>query len=470
MQLGEQGTAAIGLAGALLLLGGVLAQPLFLIGAACLGSVILAKQLVLITELHRTNTSITVEQSVSRQYVTPNEPTRYQLDASRTIDLHGTLSVAAQLPPYAQIPHGDSPAIALDTLEAGTRSIELSWAVAGSHTIGRPRLHLADPDDWLETDCLVGNELPVLVEPAQPPAITVSQGGQPVAAAYGEHEGGPFGHGITPAELRRYLPGDTAGSIDWKATARLGEPYVREYESESDLEALLVLDHRAAVADADQFVYLREFALGYVSAAQSVGDPVGLVSVGDGGITTQLWPQASESQYRRLRDTLVELTPTQQIREPSSDTLSPAVARELASTLRTADNFTIVAPYFDARDAYLHRIAEQPLFTATQHAIDRLSGNRVTVLLTDDSARTEIWETAKLASRGAGQCLVFLTPRALYDTSRLSDLDAAAERYVSFESFRRDLDAMPGVRAFEITPSDRPATLLANPAGARSPA
>jgi len=34
-------------------------------------------------------------------------------------------------------------------------------------------------------------------------------------------------------------------NIDWKSTARLGEPYVRETEGETDRHTALLVDHRA---------------------------------------------------------------------------------------------------------------------------------------------------------------------------------------------------------------------------------
>ena len=51
----------------------------------------------------------------------------------------------------------------------------------------------------------------------------------------------------------------------------------------------------------------------------------------------------------------------------------------------------------------------------------RLRGTTWTVLLADDSRPTETRETAKIARRGSGQSLVFLTPTVLFE-AEVADL------------------------------------------------
>ena len=60
----------------------------------------------------------------------------------------------------------------------------------------------------------------------------------------GRHASKLRGRGLNFEELRHYLPGDDTRTIDWKVTARTGEPYVRVYTEERDRPALLVVDQR----------------------------------------------------------------------------------------------------------------------------------------------------------------------------------------------------------------------------------
>ena len=55
------------------------------------------------------------------------------------------------------------------------------------------------------------------------------------------------GAGIDFADLRAYTPDDDVRHIDWNVTARLDEPYVRQYHEDRDLTAWLVLDRSASM-------------------------------------------------------------------------------------------------------------------------------------------------------------------------------------------------------------------------------
>ena len=55
------------------------------------------------------------------------------------------------------------------------------------------------------------------------------------------------GPGIDFTDLRLYLPEDDVRHIDWNVTARLDEPYVRQYTEERELTAWLVVDRSASM-------------------------------------------------------------------------------------------------------------------------------------------------------------------------------------------------------------------------------
>lgn len=54
------------------------------------------------------------------------------------------------------------------------------------------------------------------------------------------------GSGIEFDELRPYVPGDDIRSIDWKALARTGEPFVRHYREDRDLTVIFAVDVSAS--------------------------------------------------------------------------------------------------------------------------------------------------------------------------------------------------------------------------------
>ena len=60
----------------------------------------------------------------------------------------------------------------------------------------------------------------------------------------GRHASRLRGRGLNFEELRGYVDGDDIRTIDWKVTARTGEPHVRVYTEERDRPTLLIVDHR----------------------------------------------------------------------------------------------------------------------------------------------------------------------------------------------------------------------------------
>lgn len=50
------------------------------------------------------------------------------------------------------------------------------------------------------------------------------------------------GQGIEFSDVREYFPGDNVRSIDWNVTARMGKPFIKQYEEDRELNVFLVLD------------------------------------------------------------------------------------------------------------------------------------------------------------------------------------------------------------------------------------
>ena len=63
----------------------------------------------------------------------------------------------------------------------------------------------------------------------------------------GRHASRLRGRGLNFEELRNYLPGDDVRHIDWKVTARTGEPYIRVYTEEKDRTVWLLIDQRISM-------------------------------------------------------------------------------------------------------------------------------------------------------------------------------------------------------------------------------
>ena len=62
----------------------------------------------------------------------------------------------------------------------------------------------------------------------------------------GEYHSVFKGQGMTFSEVREYQFGDDIRSIDWNVTARTGSPFVKVFEEERELTAMLVVDVSAS--------------------------------------------------------------------------------------------------------------------------------------------------------------------------------------------------------------------------------
>ena len=120
-----------------------------------------------------------------------------------------------------------------------------------------------------------------------------------------------------------------------------------------------------------------------------------------------------------------------------------------------------LVPFLEAGQRYVDRIDAQPLFRTVRTHRKRTAGSVWTVIFSDDSHRAELRETVKLARGADDFVVVFLTPSVLFEEGSLSALPDAYDGYLAFEEFRRELDRLDRVSAFEVCPGDRLDALLA---------
>jgi len=441
-------------------------RPILLAGGAGTAALLLVVQLRFLGQLRTLDERLAVELRVGRTHVRTNDT------APLTLSIAGAegpcpLTATANIPP--SVSAAEQPiSVALDRAESeGQTAAELTFPVAGTSTIDGVEIAVEDRYGLFRETVTRGDPTTVTVEPGRPRTVHVGQGGERTASTLGGHRSGQLGQGIDPAELREYVPGDTVSDIDWKSTARLGDPHVREYEVETDRRTLLFVDHRHSLGQGSDgetmLAYLREVALALTATARDLDDPLGLYTVGDAGTTEAVTPRTNPRHYDRIRSRLLDLEPTTEDgASVDVDSLGPAAATRRAASLDGASAFEqTLRPYFTSRTEYLTQLTEKPLFGTVKGQRARMEGTVWSVVLTDDRDRTELRETVDLARRGPGHVLVFLTPQVLFEPGGLSDLESAYERYRDFEDFRRDLDQLPDVTAYEVGPADRIDTLLA---------
>jgi len=165
------------------------------------------------------------------------ESTQLSLDAELDRALPVTVAVTVTPPPGAR---GESVTVTLDSEErADVDHTSLTWPVAGSFRLDDVTAQITDDDGLFCQTADLDVGVDVAVDPRAPRDVHVGEGGDRIAAGFGEHEAGRPGGDVEPAEVREYVPGDAVRQIDWKSTARLNQPHVREFEGNTDRETLL---------------------------------------------------------------------------------------------------------------------------------------------------------------------------------------------------------------------------------------
>lgn len=136
--------------------------------------------------------------------------------------------------------------------------------------------------------------------------LTVSARTVAAGVTTGHHRSPVKGSSIEFRQHRFYTPGDEPRRIDWRVLARTDRPYVREYEQETNLRCLLMLDSSGSMGYGEggenKLLYARRAvaAMSYVMLSQT--ESVGLATFG--GASQYLPPQAGESQLARVLDLL----------------------------------------------------------------------------------------------------------------------------------------------------------------------
>lgn len=460
MHATRQFWAVVALATTLVIGGVALARPVLVVGAAVIGAWLVAQQYAFVRALDDTMKSLSVEQELARDRIVADRPTPLSFRGTLEGPSPLNLSLEPGVPVGAQVERDVE--LSLGANREAHVIVDVSWPISGTFEFDPASVRARDSLGLFEETLSSGTAPSVAVEPRGPRNVHVGKGGERTAGAFGEHKGGPLESGMEPEEIRRYVPGDAARNIDWKSTARMGFPHVREFESETDRRAVLLIDQRSTMGDGPEgetkFDYARHVALSLTEQVQKSADPLGLYAVDEEGITDRLPPRSSNQHYAAVRSRLHELsvvgdgTPTATDR----DRWSTARTRELAMLEEDSSPFaTRLRPYAGSMATDTQAIQDEPLVATVKTHIRRLGSGTWTILLTDDTHRAELREAVLLARHRGDRVLVMLTPTVLFEADSFVDLSAAYDAYSEFESFRRSLDRLDRVSAVEIAPGDR---------------
>jgi uncharacterized protein (DUF58 family) len=177
--------------------------------------------------------------------------------------------------------------------------------VRGLYTLGPVTVTAMDPFGFFKRTRTFGHPTNILVYPNAPdlPNFYI-----PPANLPGEGRFRRRTQNVTPnvAGIRAYAPGDSYNRIHWPATARTGDPMVKQFELDpaSDIWVVLDLDAQHHVGQAEEGTeeaavqVAASIARFFINANRSVG----MISFGDELRVDE--PDRGQSQYARLMESL----------------------------------------------------------------------------------------------------------------------------------------------------------------------
>ena len=122
----------------------------------------------------------------------------------------------------------------------------------------------------------------------------------------GLHKSPYRGFGVEFVEYRQYTPGDDIRHVDWKAVARSDRYYVKEYEDETNLQCVILLDRSASMgyggqknSALDKLEYGSYLAASLAYLILRQGDGVGLVTF-DQAVHDYLPPSSKNTQWHAI--------------------------------------------------------------------------------------------------------------------------------------------------------------------------
>ncbi|QDV24896.1 DUF58 domain-containing protein [Aureliella helgolandensis] len=170
----------------------------------------------------------------------------------------------------------------------------------------------------------------------------------------GRHSSPHRGASVEFAEYRKYVPGDDLRRLDWRAYGRTDRFYIKEFEADTNLRMVLVVDTSGSMnfgsVGATKLEYARRIAgaLSYLAIQQ--GDAVGLACVAQ-GIAQNIPARRSPAHLSQIFDTL-------EAAQPQGETGLVAVLHELAETVRQRALIVVLSDFFvepeELRECFEH--------------------------------------------------------------------------------------------------------------------
>lgn len=166
----------------------------------------------------------------------------------------------------------------------------------------------------------------------------------------GLHRSPYHGFSVEFAEYRQYRHGDETKNIDWKVFGRTERYYVKQFEEETNLRAMIAMDTSASMSYASKGHISKFDYAAYLSAALAMllikqRDAVGL-TLYDTEIRKILMPNSKPSFISAILKSLSEV-------KPSNQTETATALDNLAERIKRRGLVIVLSDFFDDAESVL---------------------------------------------------------------------------------------------------------------------
>jgi len=175
-----------------------------------------------------------------------------------------------------------------------------------------------------------------------------------IGGVSGRHASPHRGASVEFAEYRKYVPGDDLRRLDWRAYGRTDRFYVKEFEADTNLRCVLVIDTSGSMnfgsVGMSKWEYARQLATTLAYLAIQQGDAAGLVCASE-SITHRLPPRRNPAHLATWMEVVSNIV-------PSGETHLPELLHELAETVQQRAMVVVLSDFFAEptiwRDCFEH--------------------------------------------------------------------------------------------------------------------
>jgi uncharacterized protein (DUF58 family) len=178
----------------------------------------------------------------------------------------------------------------------------------------------------------------------------------------GQHKSPFKGSSVEFVEHRQYYPGDEIRHIDWRAYAKTGRFYVKEYEEETNLRCQLLVDCSGSMAyhgrTISKYDYARQLsaALAYLLLAQR--DACGLITFHT-SVADRYEPSTQPHTLRHIAQLLAN-------RRPGAESSLSRVFEQIHPSIKRRSLIILFSDCFDQLDPLLKALQQ---FRAARHEV-----------------------------------------------------------------------------------------------------